>query len=49
MISTRLQVPAEERLKEGALPTAPRPQHVAAEDAALRLFLLQVNAFVTGH
>ena len=46
---TDLQVLAKESLKEAALPAAPCPQNVAAEDAALGLFLLQINALVTGY
>lgn len=46
---TDLQVPAEESLKEAAFPAASCAQHVAAEDAALSLFLLQIDALVTRH
>lgn len=49
MISTDLQVLAQEGLEEAALPAASVPQDVAAEDAALGLFLLQIDALVTRH
>lgn len=47
--STDLQVLAQEGLEEATLPAAPGSQDVAAEDTALGLFLLQIDAFVTGH
>lgn len=46
IISTYLQVLSKESLEESTLPAASGPQDVAAEDAALGLFLLQINAFV---
>lgn len=49
MISTDLQVLAQESLEEATLPTTSGSQDVAAEDAALGLFLLQINALVTSH
>lgn len=49
IIYTDLQIPAQESLEEATLPTAPSPQDVAAEDTALGLFLLQINALVTCH
>lgn len=49
LLLTDLQVPAKESLEEATLAAASRPQHVAAEDTALGLFLLQINALVTGH
>ena len=49
MTSTDLQVSAQESLKEAALPAAPGPEDVTAEDAALGLFLLQIDALVTCH
>lgn len=46
IISTYLQVLSQKSLEESTLPAASGPQDVAAEDAALGLFLLQINAFV---
>lgn len=45
--STNLQVFTQESLKEAALSTALCAQDVAAEDAALSLLLLQINALIT--
>lgn len=42
-----LKVIPQKSLEESTLPTAPGPQDIAAEDAALRLLLLQVNALVS--
>lgn len=42
-----LKVLPQKSLKEPTLPAAPGPQDIAAEDAALRLLLLQIDALVT--
>lgn len=42
-----LKVLPQKSLEEATLPTAPGPQDIAAEDAALRLLLLQVYALVS--
>lgn len=42
-----LKVIPQKSLEESTLPAAPGPQDIAAEDAALRLLLLQVNALVS--
>lgn len=47
IISTYLQILSQESLKKSTLPTASGPQDIAAEDTALGLFLLQINALVT--
>lgn len=47
--STDLQVLSQEGLEEATLPAVPGSQDVAAEDAALGLFLLQIDALVTCH
>lgn len=43
------EVSPQESLKEAALSTAAVPEHIAAEHAALRLLLLQVDLLVSGH
>lgn len=45
--SSHHEVPAQKALQEAAFAAAPGPKHVAEEDVALGLFLLQVDAFVT--
>lgn len=42
-----LKVLPQKSLEEPTLPTAPGPQDIAAEDAALRLLLLQIDALVS--
>ncbi len=43
------EVTTQEGLEEAALATACVPKDVTAEDAALRLLLLQVNLLISGH
>lgn len=42
-----LKVLPQKSLEKPTLPTAPGPQDIAAEDAALRLLLLQIDALVS--
>lgn len=49
IIGTYREISPQESLKEAALSTAAVPEHIAAEHAALRLLLLQVDLLVSGH
>lgn len=49
IIGIYCEVSPQESLKEAALSTAAVTENIAAEHAALRLLLLQVDLLVSGH